>query len=50
VDPAKVKEIVVWSIPTTITEVQNSRKMSKASYGSSTRYVSLRLKAFVRLF
>jgi hypothetical protein len=23
VDPAKVKEIVVWSIPTTVTEIQS---------------------------
>ena len=31
-------------------EVRNSRKMSKAPYGSRTRYVFLILKAFVRLF
>jgi hypothetical protein len=31
-------------------EVQNSRKMSKAPYGSRTGYVFLILKAFVRLF
>jgi hypothetical protein len=24
VDPAKVKEIVVWSIPTTVTEIRSS--------------------------
>ena len=31
-------------------EVRNSRKMSKAPYGSRTGYVFLILKAFVRLF
>jgi hypothetical protein len=28
VDPAKVKEIVVWSIPTTVTEVRSSWDLS----------------------
>jgi hypothetical protein len=31
-------------------EVRNSRRMSKAQYGSRTRYVSLKLIAFVRLY
>jgi hypothetical protein len=31
-------------------EVQNSRKMSKARYGSRTRYVYQRLTSFVRLY
>jgi hypothetical protein len=31
-------------------EVQNSRRMSKAQYGSRTGYVFLRLIAFVRLY